>query len=138
MLTCARLAPWRRERAKLVKLDREAFIRVNQRSAQPIRYMNGARSRVGGAIGQTELTLLRLRVTDPLNRRHGGLEAWEADFFRYFPSFDTCRLLRSGAVPGSHGATSGGPGGALHGRRGDGRTDGPPIGIPRGGKGLTC
>ena len=87
MLTLARLAPESCERAKLVKLDREAFICVNQRSAQPIWYMNGARSRVGGAIGQTELTLLRLRVTDLLNRRHGSLEAWEADFFRYFPLF---------------------------------------------------
>ena len=49
--------------------------------------MNGARSRVGGAIGQTELTLLRLRVTDPSIVGNGGLEPWEADFFRYFPLF---------------------------------------------------
>ena len=136
MLTLARLAPESCERAKLVKLDREAFIRVNQRSAQPIWYMNGARSRVGGAIGQTELTLLRLRVTDPSIVGNGGLEPWEADFFRYFPSFVPLPASPVRAVPGSHRATSGGPGGALHGRRRDGRTDGPRGRNPRHGKGV--
>ena len=87
MLTLARLAPRRRERAKLVKLDREAFVRVIQRSAQPIGYMNGARSRVGGAIGQTELTLPRMRVDGDRHRRHGGLEVWGGRLFPLFPLF---------------------------------------------------
>ena len=80
MLTLARLAQTSSTRKKLVNLDRQAFVRMNWRPVTPIRYTSGARSRVGSAIGQTELTILRLRVTDPLHRRHGGLEAWEADF----------------------------------------------------------
>ena len=67
------------------------------------------------------------------------MAAWRPgrpDFTVIVSSFGAHRLLPSPAVPGSHRAPSGGPGVALHGRRGDGRTDGRADGIPGGGKGL--
>ena len=44
---------------KPVKLARKGFTSVNCRSHRPSGYMNGARSRVGSRIGQTEDTLHR-------------------------------------------------------------------------------
>ena len=52
-------APTARPCVKPVKLARKGFTAVNCRLHRPSGYMNGARSRVGSRIGQTEDTLHR-------------------------------------------------------------------------------
>ena len=62
----ARLASARCRPSKCrAQLSRQGNGAVWRRLVRIIGYVSGARSRVGSAIGQTELTLLRLRVTDP-------------------------------------------------------------------------